>query len=87
MDWHGNRNTPAIEEITVSKTATNIVRNVLDLSGQMMAISAKPETEQVEDDVAVLLCVVRDYAYRIKQTADREKAKLEMIGQWEEGKK
>ena len=67
--------------------STKIVKNVLELSNQMMAISECPETDQVEDDVAVLLCVVRDHASKIRQTADREKTKLELIGQWEEAKK
>lgn len=66
------------------ESSSKIVSNVIDLSNRMIAIAQSTGTDQVEDDVAAMLCVVQDHAYRIKQTADREKVKLEISGKWKE---
>ena len=65
---------------------TQNISEAIRYADQLLALSKKGEEDSADNGCALLYCVVRDCAYKIRAQAEREKASHVAQGRWDDKK-
>jgi len=58
------------------------IREALDLANKLSLLSEEGEQDAEDNGCAVLYCIVRDCAYKIRAKAESEKESHRLSGKW-----
>ena len=67
------------------RSSNQYIRQALEFARRLTVLADKGEEASTDTGCAVLYCVVRDCAYKIRASAEREREAHRQSGRWEGG--
>jgi len=56
--------------------------SVIELSARMLNVADRGESADLCDESRVISGIIRDSAYRVMESAERERSRLQLSGRW-----